>query len=217
MDELLDYDGVIIENADFWQLLIRFAFNLLVVGGIVRLLYYPQCKRRDYFFTFIILSISIFLMIFLLGSVKIKIGFALGLFAIFGIMRYRTEQMPVREMTYMFAIIAISVINALSYNVDWSAIIATNLLFLACIWICESDLGLKHISSKLVKYDRIDLIVPEKREELIADLEKRLGLKVLAVEVGGVDFLKDCAIIKVSYEPEGKEINTTDYIGRMPR
>lgn len=217
MDELLDYDGVIIENADFWQLLIRFAFNLLVVGGIVRLLYYPQCKRRDYFFTFIILSISIFLMIFLLGSVKIKIGFALGLFAIFGIMRYRTEQMPVREMTYMFAIIAISVINALSYNVDWSAIIATNLLFVACIWICESDLGLKHISSKLVKYDRIDLIVPEKREELIADLEKRLGLKVLAVEVGGVDFLKDCAIIKVSYEPEGKEINTTDYIGRMPR
>lgn len=217
MDELLDYDGVIIENADFWQLLIRFAFNLLVVGGIVRLLYYPQCKRRDYFFTFIILSISIFLMIFLLGSVKIKIGFALGLFAIFGIMRYRTEQMPVREMTYMFAIIAISVINALSYNVDWSAIIATNLLFVSCIWICESDLGLKHISSKLVKYDRIDLIVPEKREELIADLEKRLGLKVLAVEVGGVDFLKDCAIIKVSYEPEGKEINTTDYIGRMPR
>lgn len=217
MDELLDYEGVIIENADFWQLLIRFAFNLLVVGGIVRLLYYPQCKRRDYFFTFIILSISIFLMIFLLGSVKIKIGFALGLFAIFGIMRYRTEQMPVREMTYMFAIIAISVINALSYNVDWSAIIATNLLFVACIWICESDLGLKHISSKLVKYDRIDLIVPEKREELIADLEKRLGLKVLAVEVGGVDFLKDCAIIKVSYEPEGKEINTTDYIGRMPR
>lgn len=217
MDELLDYDGVIIENADFWQLLIRFAFNLLVVGGIVRLLYYPQCKRRDYFFTFIVLSISIFLMIFLLGSVKIKIGFALGLFAIFGIMRYRTEQMPVREMTYMFAIIAISVINALSYNVDWSAIIATNLLFVACIWICESDLGLKHISSKLVKYDRIDLIVPEKREELIADLEKRLGLKVLAVEVGGVDFLKDCAIIKVSYEPEGKEINTTDYIGRMPR
>lgn len=217
MDELLDYDGVIIENADFWQLLIRFAFNLLVVSGIVRFLYYPQCKRRDYFFTFLILSISIFLMIFLLGSVKIKIGFALGLFAIFGIMRYRTEQMPVREMTYMFAIIAISVINALSYNVNWSALIVTNLLFVVCIWICESDLGLKHISSKLVNYDRIDLIVPEKRDELIADLEKRLGLKVLAVEVGGVDFLKDCAIIKVSYEPEGKEINTTDYIGRMPR
>ena len=217
MDELLDYDGVIIENADFWQLLIRFAFDLLVVSDIVRFLYYPQCKRRDYFFTFLILSISIFLMIFLLGSVKIKIGFALGLFAIFGIMRYRTEQMPVREMTYMFAIIAISVINALSYNVSWIALIITNLLFVVCIWICESDLGLRHISSKLVNYDRIDLIVPEKRDELIADLEKRLGLKVLAVEVGGVDFLKDCAIIKVSYEPEGKEINTTDYIGRMPR
>lgn len=218
MEELLtDGEDVVLQNADFWQLLLRFIFNTVVVGIIIRFLYYPLCKRRDYFFTFMLISISIFMMIFLLGSVKVKIGFALGLFAIFGIIRYRTEQMPVREMTYMFVIISISVINALSGTFSIAEMLATNLLFIGSIWICESSKGLKHISTKLVKYDRIELIVPERRKELIEDLEKRTGLSIISVEVGAIDFLKDSAIIKISYEPEGKEINTTDYIGRLPR
>ena len=218
MNEILEGETAILQNADFWQLLIRFIFNTIVVGGIVGLLYYPRCKRRDYFFTFMLISISIFMMIFLLGSVKVKIGFALGLFAIFGIIRYRTEQMPVREMTYMFVIIAISVINALSSTFTIAEMLATNLIFFISIWLCESNTRwMKHVSSKLVKYDKIELILPERREELIADLKARTGLNIVGVEIGGIDFLKDCAIIKVSYEPESNEINSTDNMGRLPR
>lgn len=218
MEELETLDSVVLHNADFWQLIIRFLFNTLVVGGIVGYLYYPRCKRRDYFFTFMLISISIFMMIFLLGSVKIKIGFALGLFAIFGIIRYRTEQMPVREMTYMFVVIAISVINALSLTFSVAEMIATNAIFFGAIWAFESHTRwLTHISSKLIKYDRIELIKPERRDDLIKDLEERTGLKIISVEVGAIDFLKDCAIIKVNYQPETNEINTTDNIGRLPK
>ena len=156
-------------------------------------------------------------MIFLLGSVKLKIGFALGLFAIFGIIRYRTESMPVREMTYLFVIIAISVINALSVELSYAELVATNLLFVVCIWLCESNRWLKHISCKLVKYDRIELIIPQRRQELIEDLEKRTGLSVTKVEIGHIDFLRDAAILKVYYEPVSDEINTIDSLTRIPR
>ena len=112
--ELAFMETPLIDAAGFMELILRFVLNMVVVVAIIRFFYYPKSRRRDYFFTFTLISISIFLMIFLLGSVKLKIGFALGLFAIFGIIRYRTESMPVREMTYLFVIIAISVINALS-------------------------------------------------------------------------------------------------------
>lgn len=197
-------------NADFWQLLIRFLFNTLVVTSIIGTLYYPRAKRRDYSFTFMLISISIFMMIFLLGSVKVKIGFALGLFAIFGIIRYRTEQMPVREMTYLFVIISISVINALSATFSWLELVATNFLFYAGILIAESSKWLKHVSTKTIKYDRIELIVPERREELLQDLITRTGLNIVKIEIGDLDFLKDMAIIRISYEPENNDINTTD-------
>ena len=105
--ELAFMETPLIDAAGFMELILRFVLNMVVVVAIIRFFYYPKSRRRDYFFTFTLISISIFLMIFLLGSVKLKIGFALGLFAIFGIIRYRTESMPVREMTYLFVIIAI--------------------------------------------------------------------------------------------------------------
>ncbi len=209
MEELEIIDTQVM-TGDFWELLIRFMFNVVVVGSIVGFLYYPKAKRRDYSFTFMLLSISIFMMIFLLGGVKIKVGFALGLFAIFGIIRYRTEQMPVREMTYLFVIIAISVINALSSTMSWAELLATNALFFIGVMVTEWSKWLKHVSRKTIKYDRIDLITPERRQELIENLEKRTGLNILKVEIGDLDFLKDMAIIRISYEPENNDINTTD-------
>ena len=109
--ELAFMETPLIDAAGFMELILRFVLNMVVVVAIIRFFYYPKSRRRDYFFTFTLISISIFLMIFLLGSVKLKIGFALGLFAIFGIIRYRTESMPVREMTYLFVIIALSLIH----------------------------------------------------------------------------------------------------------
>ncbi len=198
-------------------LLIRFGVNIVVVLIIIYGFYYTKSKRRDYSFTFTLISISIFFLIYLLGEVKLKIGFALGLFAIFGIIRYRTETIPVREMTYLFMIIALSVINAL--NEDWSIvnIAVVNLIFILCIWLCESNHWLKHIACKYVKYDRIELIVPERYEELVEDLKKRTGLEITKVEVGSIDFLKDSAILKVYYKPlNPKETNPVDTVMKIP-
>jgi hypothetical protein len=220
MEELTDLtmaNASLANTTGLVEILLHFFFNLIVVGIIIHFFYYRKSRRRDYYFTFILISISIFLMIYLLGDVKIKVGFALGLFAIFGIIRYRTESMPVREMTYLFVIIAISVINALVVDVGYLEQLTTNLLFILSVWICESNHWLKHTSEKLVQYDRIDLIVPERREQLKEDLERRLGIKIIRVEVGHVDFVRDSAILKVFYEPERDEINTTDTLTKLPR
>ena len=197
--------------AGIGNMLAGFLINLFFVGVVVRGFYYPKCKRGEYFFTFILIAISIFLLIYLLGGVKLKTGFALGLFAIFSIIRYRTEQVSIREMTYLFIIIAMSAINGLVIEeLSYSEMILANLLFIASIWLCESNLIINHLSYKVIKYDNIDLITPDKRKELIADLETRLGHKVLRVDVGNVDFLRDVAFLKVYYYPQRGENPMSD-------
>lgn len=199
------------------ELLIRFLLNTAVIAFVVRVFYYPKSKRRDYFVTFILISISVFLLIFLMGGVKLKVGFALGLFAIFGIIRYRTESVPIREMTYLFLIIAISAINGLATSISYVELLATNLLFIISLWTLESNRWVKHVASKLVLYDNVSLITPEKEDELIADLKKRTGLNIQRVEVGAIDFSKDTAMVKVYYEPLSNEINSVDHVGRLPK
>lgn len=204
--------------AGITNLLLGFFINLFFVGIVVRGFYYPKCKRGEFFFTFILIAISIFLLIYLLGGVKLKTGFALGLFAIFSIIRYRTEQVAIREMTYLFIIIAMSAINGLVIEeLSYSEMVMANLLFIVSIWICESDLIIKHLSYKIIKYDNIDLITPDKREELIEDLKKRTGLDIVKIEVGGIDFLKDAAIIKMYYRPDnGNATNSVDTTIKAP-
>ena len=217
MDDLEFMDSTIMSSLDVWQLLFRFAFNSIVMWIIIHWFYYRKARRRDYYFTFALISVSIFFLIFLLGSVKMKIGFALGLFAIFGIIRYRTEQMPVREMTYLFVLIAISVINALSTTISLAELILTNLIFIFCIWFSENNRWLRHVSNKLVQYDKIELIKPDKRDELIADLRERTGLNVISVEVGSIDFLRDTALLKIHYEDDENSINTVNNITKIPK
>ena len=207
----------LIDMADLWQLLFRFVFNFIVVGIIIHFFYYPKSKRREYYFTFTLISISVFFLIFLLGSVKLKIGFALGIFAIFGIIRYRTESVPIREMTYLFTITALSVINALSIQVGLTEMLVTNAIFLLVTCLLESERWLKHTSSKLILYDRIQLITPDKREELIADLSARTGLHIQKIEIGHIDFLRDAAFIKVYYESDSRETNTVDHLTKFPK
>jgi hypothetical protein len=199
------------------ELVIRFLLNTAVIAFIVRVFYYPKSKRRDYFVTFILISISVFLLIFLMGGVKLKVGFALGLFAIFGIIRYRTESVPIREMTYLFLIIAVSAINGLATSISYVELLATNLLFIISIWAMESNRWVKHVASKLVMYDNIALITPEKESELVEDLKKRTGLDIIRVEVGAIDFSKDTAMVKIYYEPLSNEINSIDHVGRLPK
>ena len=193
-DKFIDADHVT-------KLLLAFIVNLIAIMIIVRWLYYPKCKRGEFFFTYILIAISTFMLIYVLGDVKLKAGIALGLFAMFSIIRYRTEQIAIREMTYLFTIIAVSAINGLTISeLSIGEVIIINILFIITIVICESKLLISHYSYKVIKYDNVSLITPDKREELIADLEKRTGLKIIKVEVGAIDFLKDAAIVKMYYK-----------------
>ena len=193
-DKFIDTDHVT-------KLLLAFFINFIAIMIVVRWLYYPRCKRGEFFFTYILIAISTFMLIYVLGDVKLKAGIALGLFAMFSIIRYRTEQIAIREMTYLFIIIALSAINGLTISeLSIGEVIIINILFIITTWICETKLLISHYSYKVIKYDNINLITPDKREELIADLEKRTGLKVIKVEVGAIDFLKDAAIVKMYYK-----------------
>lgn len=200
------------EWSSVWEMVLRLLINVITIGIIVHAFYYPKAKRRDYYFTFSIIGVSIFLLIYLMGGVKLKIGFALGLFAIFGIIKYRTEQVPIREMTYMFVIIAVAAINGLATSVSYFELLGTNLIFIIALAICENTKWMKHVPSKLIKYDNVKLVAHGKEDELKADLEKRLGLKIIRIEVGNVDFLKDSAIIKIYYEPIMDEFGTIDSV-----
>ena len=204
---LFDLDALI-------QLFMRFGFNMLICWIIIRYFYYKKNERKDFMFTFTLFAVTIFLLIYLLNSVKLQIGMGLGLFAVFGILRYRTEQVSVREMTYLFAIIGISVINGLALTVSYSALVVTNLIFLVVTFL-ESRIYVTRTSSKIILYEKIELIRPDKMEDLKADLENRTGLKILKIEVGHIDFLRDVAFLKVCYLLEGNESNTIDSMTKL--
>ena len=198
------------------NLLVAFLINIISIMIVVRGLYYPKCKRGEFFFTYILIAISTFMLIYVLGDVKLKAGIALGLFAIFSIIRYRTEQVAIREMTYLFIIIALSAINGLTVSeLSYGEVLIINALFIISIWLCESKLLISHYSYKVIKYDNINLITEDKREELIADLEKRTGLKIEKVEVGSIDFLKDAAIVKMYYRSKNAN-NSVDTTLKAP-
>ena len=188
----------------FVAMLIRLFVCIVVNLVIVDRLYYKKSRRRDFYFTFMLISLAIFFliffMIFVLEDMKAKtsIGIGIGLFGIFSIMRYRTDAMPVREMTYLFVIISLSVVNAIAASVSMAELLVTNIIVVAAIWLCEHRLKLE--PSKLVQYDRLELIKPDRSEDLKADLEMRLGLKVRKVEVGAIDMLRDMAVLRVYYD-----------------
>ena len=186
-------------SPDFGETLLRFALCCVVNWIIVNFLYFKKAKRRDFFFTFMIISVAIFFLVYLMMGMdrgKATMGVGLGLFGIFSIMRYRTDAMPVREMTYLFVIICLSVVHAMADNYYELAIV--DVITFVTILLCEINLKVKQ--TKLIQYDRIELIKPEKREELKADLEARTGLKIIRVDVGGIDFLKDSVVLRVTYE-----------------
>ena len=155
-------------------------------------------------------STTIFLLIFLLDNVSLQIGFALGLFAIFGIIRYRTETVPIREMTYLFEVIGISVINGLAMTVSYTELMVTNLLFILLTWFFESVKIFKHQACKVILYEKIELVKQGREKELMEDIVNRTGLDITKLEVGHIDFLKDTAYIKVYYNAPNNEVNTMD-------
>jgi len=192
----------IINYSDFLELLVRFSFNLIVSWVLIRYLYYKHTKREEYVFSFLLISTTIFLLIFLLSSVKLKLGFALGLFAIFGIIRYRTNPIPIKEMTYLFAVIGIAVVNSMANKkVSYSELVATNILVLAVVYLLERFWLTRQLAKKQINYEKIDLIKPQKYKLLKKDLEERTGLEIERVEIGKINFLNDTAKILIYYKP----------------
>lgn len=194
-------DIKMVDIDDFIELFLRFILNTIVIVTIVRYIYYRKAKRKDYLFTYILISVTIFMLCYLLENVKLELGFALGLFAIFGIIRYRTSQIEIKEMTYLFIVIGVSVINALSNKkVSHAELMFSNLTIIIVAWLLEYVFLMVHETRKTIIYEKIELIKPEKHTELIADLEERTGIKINRIEIGRIDFLRDVARIRIFYD-----------------
>lgn len=196
----------ILHATSFNELLIRFILNSIVILIIVRALYYPIARRKDYLFSFAMISTLIFLLTYLLESVEMQIGFAFGLFAIFGILRYRTDAIPIKEMTYLFVLIGISVINALAGNkFSLVELVFTNLVIIIIIYGLEKLWLQEPECTKIIDYDNTELILPARRGELIEDLKKRTGLEISRVEIERIDLVKHEARLIVYYKENGKK------------
>jgi hypothetical protein len=191
--KLIDYD-------DFFEMIIRFLINFSVATILIRVIYYPIHKRKDYLFTYFLFNILIFFVCILLNGVKLKLGFAFGLFAIFGILRYRTEQLPIKEMTYLFMIIAIAIVNSLSdKKVSLAELLFVNVAIVLATYLLEKVFLLKHESRKVILYEKIENIKPENHELLINDLKDRTGLDINRIQIGKINFLRDTVKIRVYY------------------
>lgn len=197
-------NSLLLEN--FTLLAIRFLFNL-VTTFLVVVLYARISRKKEFYFSYFAISVAVFLLVYLLESVKLELGFALGLFAIFGIIRYRTDAIPPKEMTYLFVIIAVSVINALSKNhLGYLELSLVNTLLVGTLWILEKALMLRQTDSLLVVYENIENLHQDREPELVADLEKRTGIKIKRYQIVKVDFLRDVAQITIFFDV--KEQNT---------
>lgn len=194
------FGSPLFDAQDFYELVFRFLINFSVALVIIRMIYYPISQRKDYLFTYIMFNVLIFFVSFLMSSVKLQLGFAFGLFAVFGILRYRTEALPIKEMTYLFIVITVAVINALANKkISIAEILFTNLFIIGLTYGLERVWLLRHESIKGIIYEKIEMIKPENHEALMADLKERTGLQITRFEIGRVDFLRDVANIRIFY------------------
>ena len=185
---------------DFYKMMFRFVLNLGFLTLIIRWLYFGATKRKDYLFTYYMIGIIVFFLCFTLKKYELDIGMALGLFAIFGIIRYRTDPIPIKEMTYLFVVIGVSVVNSLAnQKMSYAEILSANIVIVITLFIIERVWFTRNVSVKIINYEKIENIRPENAAALRADLEERTGLKIENITVGDVDFLRDSAKITVTY------------------
>lgn len=205
----INFLGVpLFDASSLWTLLFRFVLNFLVCWIIIRLFYYKKSQRRDYYFTFMMFAVVIFLIITLMDNMKMNVAYALGLFAIFGMIRYRTETLRIREMTYLFVVMGLSIINGQALTTSYIELLITNLLVILAIWAFEGNKHSKQLNEKVILYDKIDLVKRDRKDDLKADLEARTGIIIEKMEVGHIDYLRDAAFIKIWYKPRPGESNT---------
>ncbi len=197
MNEFL---GIPIFDNDINKMLFRFFLNITFLSIIIRGLYYSTSRRKDFLFTYYMIGIIVFFICFTLKKFELDLGMALGLFAIFGIIRYRTDTVEIKEMTYLFIVIGVSVVNSLAnQKMSYAEIIASNLIIIGLLYFIEKKWLLQTTEFKKIQYDNIKNIKPENHTLLKADLEERTGLSISTIEILDIDFLKDSANLKISY------------------
>ena len=195
-------------DEDFYLLLIRLCVNVVFITILIRFLYYAKTKRKDYLFTYYLIGTITFFLCFGLKKLDIDTGMGLGLFAIFGIIRYRTDAIEIKEMTYLFLIIGLSVVNALASNqLSIAEMALINVFMVVLTYILEFLWLMKHETRKTINYERIDLITPDKAPIMKKDIEERTGLAINRFEIGKIDFLNDTAQVRIFYYAEEQEFS----------
>ncbi len=205
-DAVYQFMGIPLMDDDFFKLIYRFAINFIFLTILIRFIYYRKTQRKDYLFTYYMISTISFMICFALKKLEIDMGMGLGLFAIFGIIRYRTGTVRIKEMTYLFVAIGLAVVNALAgKQISLAELLFVNAGTVGFIYMLEYVILQSHEMSKTITYEKIDLIKPENRDKLLADLEERTGLKISKILIGKIDFLRDTAQVKIFYHSENME------------
>ncbi|GAB4454278.1 MAG: DUF4956 domain-containing protein [Bacteroidia bacterium] len=181
------------------KFIVRLIIDLISLFVVVRLIYYTRYKNKAFFLPFAVFNIIIFLITYLLNKVDLSLGAAFGLFAVFGIMRYRSEDISIKNLTYLFVVIALGLLSAIAKG-GWEEIMFYNFIIIAIIFVLESGFLSKSENTKLIIYDNTALLNPEKKSELLADLQQRTGYKIKKVEIERIDFLRDSALLRVYFE-----------------
>ena len=189
-------------SSELIHLMIRFGFNLSIAFIIIKLIYHRnRSSNLDFVFTYFMFNSLIFFFAYLLGNITINMGFAFGLFAVFAILRYRTDPIPIKEMTYLFIVITIGVINALSGNeVSYTVLLFTNITLVFLTYFLETYWQKNLLIRMTVEYEKIENIKPENRDALLADLKERTGLNIQSLEFRRMNFLRDTARIRIYYK-----------------
>ncbi len=184
-----------------FSLLGRLGLNALFAAIVVRFIYYRLYRSRDYVFTYFVINLVTFTLAYLMSHVPIELGFALGLFGVFGILRYRTESIRVRNLTYLFVVIGIALLNALAASGMMAELLIANAAVVGIVGLLEAAPFSGREESRMVHYDRLDLLSPAAAAELLEDLRRRTHLPVERFEIGDVDLLRDSAMITIHYKP----------------
>ena len=193
--------GIPLFDEDFFKLLFRFGMNIIFLSIIIRFLYYKNTKNKEYLFTYYMISVIVFFICFTLKKLELDLGMALGLFAIFGIIRYRTNTVSIKEMTYLFVVIGVSVINSLANKkLSFAELLATNIIIILTLYFAESFSNKNNLLSKKITYGNIENLRPENREFLLEDLERINGLKISNIKIGKVDLNLNTANISIFYK-----------------
>lgn len=196
----MEFLSIPLFDADVYKMLFRFATNMVVLTAIIWWLYYRKVRRTEYLFTYYMIGIIVFFLCFSLKKLELDMGMALGLFAIFGILRYRTQQIEIREMTYLFVVIGISVINSLvNRSMSYAEIVTANGGVIASLAVIERIWFERPEMAKQITYEIIENIKPENYVALKTDLEQRTGISIHRVEIGDINYLKDTARITIFY------------------